>query len=165
PEGETRLDEASILKELKKLLQDPTIFKINQNIKFDLNVLRRLGIEVHGVAGDPMLADYLLHAGERSHGLDEMAQRYLKHTNISIKELIGKPGKNQKTMEQVSTQRVAVYAGEDADVAWRLTALLEPQLDKDGLRELYDTLEVPLIDVLADLEFTGVRLDLPFLKE
>src|SRR5262249_39589471 len=138
PVGEERLDEAELLKELKPLLEDPTIFKVNQNIKFDLNVLRTLGIALRGVAGDPMLADYLLHSGEKGHGLDELALRYFKHQNISIDELIGKKGKNQKTMAEVSAQKVAVYAGEDADVAWRLCALLEPQLEPQGLRKLYD---------------------------
>src|SRR5262249_18020557 len=128
-------------------------------------MLRSLGITIRGVAGDPMLADYLLHAGNRSHNLDEMALRYFKHQNISIEELIGKKGKNQKTMAHVSTKKVTAYAGEDADVAWRLAARLEPELEQQGLRRLYDELEVPLIEVLADLEYTGIRLDVPFLNE
>src|SRR5262249_38997852 len=118
-----------------------------------------------GIAGDPMLADYLLHAGERSHGLDELAMRYFKHQNITIEELIGKRGKKQLCMDQVSTRKVAIYAGEDADVAWRLAARLEPEFAKLGLRKLSDELEIPLIEVLADVEFTGVRLDLPFLAD
>ena len=85
------------------------------------------------------------------------------HENISITELIGK-GKNQKTMAEVPTAKVCAYAAEDADVAWRLTNLLEAELDKTGLRRLYDTLEIPLIEVLADLEATGIRLDVPFLQ-
>jgi DNA polymerase-1 len=163
PEGEERLDEKETLAALKPLFEDETIFIVNQNIKFDVNSLRWHGVNVRGIAGDSMVADYLLHAGERSHGLDELAMRYFKHQNITIEELIGKRGKNQKTMAQVSTQKVAIYSGEDADVAWRLAALLEPELDKVGLRKLYDELEIPLIEVLADVEYTGVRLDLPFL--
>jgi DNA polymerase-1 len=164
PQGEPRLDESDLLKTLKPLLEDPTIFKVNQNIKFDLNVFRALGIEMQGIAGDSMLADYLLHSGERSHGLDELAQRYFKHENIHIEELIGKRGKTQKTMDQVNAEQVAQYSGEDADVAWRLCELLEPKLDEQDLRKLYDELEVPLIGVLADMEFIGIRLDVPFLK-
>src|SRR5207248_1712659 len=95
--------------------------------------------------------------------LDELAQKYLKHENISITELIGK-GKNQKSMADVPTDRVCAYAAEDADVAWRLTNLLEAELDKSAVRKVYDTLEIPLIEVLADLEATGIRLDVPFLQ-
>jgi DNA polymerase-1 len=165
PEGEDHLDVREVLNALGPLFADETIFKLNQNIKFDMNALRWHSVHVKGIAGDPMLADYLLHAGERSHGLDELAMRYFKHQNITIEELIGKRGKKQLCMDQVSTRKVAIYAGEDADVAWRLAARLEPELDKLGLRKLYDELEIPLIEVLADVEFTGVRLDLPFLAD
>jgi DNA polymerase-1 len=164
PEGETTLDEAELLEALQPLLENAKVTKINQNIKYDQNVLRRLGIRLAGVVGDSMVADYLLRAGERSHNLDDLAQRYLQHQNISIEDLIGK-GKNQLTMDRVSTTKVAAYAGEDADVAWRLCERLEPELEKEGLRNLYDTVEVPLIDVLSDLEFTGVRLDVAFLQK
>ncbi|MFL5341891.1 MAG: DNA polymerase I [Gemmataceae bacterium] len=165
PAGEPVLDETELLATLKPLLENPKIAKINQNIKFDENVFRHLGIRLQGVAGDSMVADYLLRSGERSHGLDDLAQRYFQHENIHIEELIGKKGKNQKTMAEVSTALVAKYAGEDADVAWRLCERLEPELDQEGLRSLYDELEVPLIEVLADLEYTGIRLDVPFLAK
>lgn len=164
PEGEATLGEAEAIASLKPILEDPKIAKVNQNIKFDQNVFRRHGVRLQGVAGDSMLADYLLRAGERSHNLDELAQRYFQHQNIPIEDLIGK-GKNQITMDRVPTAKVAAYAGEDADVAWRLCERLEPELTKEGLRDLYDTIEVPLIDVLADLEYTGIRLDVPFLKK
>ncbi len=164
PAGEPRLDEAAVLKELKPLLEDPTIFKINQNIKYDRNVFRALGIRLQGVAGDSMVADYLLRSGERSHSLDDLALRYFQHQNISIEELIGKPGKNQITMDRVPAAKIASYAGEDADVAFRLCELLESKLEQVGLRQLYDEVEIPLIDVLAEMEFTGIRLDVPLLK-
>src|SRR5262249_19575167 len=121
-------------------------------------------VEVAGVSDDPMVADYLLHAGERSHGMDELALRYLNHAVIPITDLIGKRGKKQLRMDQVSTDRVAEYAGEDADVAWRLAELLDRELDKEKLKKLYDELEVPLIEVLAELEYNGIRLDIPLLK-
>lgn len=165
PEGEAHLIEEELHAKLKPIFENPKVQKINQNIKFDVNVLRSQGIVVKGIAGDSMIADYLLHSGELSHGLDDMALRYFKHQNIKIEELIGKKGKNQKTMAQVSTAKVAQYAGEDADVAWRLAELLEPQLKPEGLRTLYDELEIPLIEVLAELEFTGIRLDVPLLKQ
>jgi DNA polymerase-1 len=158
-----KLDPDMVIKDLKPILESPKVQKVNQNIKYDQIVLRAAGIELQGVSGDSMVAHYLLHSGERSHNLDELARRYLGHENISITELIGK-GKNQKTMAEVPTAKVCAYAAEDADVAWRLTNLLEADLDKIGLRCLYDTLEIPLIEVLADLEATGIRLDVPFLK-
>ena len=196
PAGEALLDPEATLKQLKPIFEDATIAKINQNIKYDWQVLLANGIRMAGVAGDSMLADYLLHAGTRTHGLDALAMDHLGHRNISITELIGK-GKNQLTMDQVPTSRVAEYAGEDADVAWRLCEKLEPLLIalhfKRGEREgeapaepctretpgsagaspsrpdgdlyLYDDLEIPLIEVLADMEFTGIRLDVPLLEK
>lgn len=158
-----KLDPDMVVKDLKPILENPKVQKINQNIKYDQIVLRAAGVELKGVAGDSMVAHYLLHSGERSHNLDELARRYLSHENISITELIGK-GKNQKTMAEVPTDKVCAYAAEDADVAWRLTNILEAELDKTGLRCVYDTLEVPLIEVLADLESTGIRLDVLFLQ-
>jgi DNA polymerase-1 len=118
-----------------------------------------------GVAGDPMVADYLLRAGERGHNMEDLANRYLDHQVIPITDLIGKKGKNQLRMDQVPAARIAEYAGEDADVAWRLCELLEPKLRDEGLRKLYDDLEVPLIEVLAELEFNGIRLDIPLLEK
>jgi DNA polymerase-1 len=162
PEGETVLDHAATLTSLAKVLEDSRISKVNQNIKYDQLALRARGVNLAGVVGDPMLADYLLHAGERSHNLADLANRYLNHRVIPITDLIGK-GKNQIRMDQVPIARVAEYSGEDADMAWQLSALLEPQLDKAGLRKLYDELEVPLIEVLAELEFNGIRLDVPLL--
>jgi DNA polymerase-1 len=163
PEGQAALDPDKTLAQLAKVLEDPKVAKVNQNIKYDLLVLRRHGLAPAGVVGDPMLADYLLHAGERSHSLEDLARRYLNHAVIPITDLIGK-GKNQLRMDQVNTARVAEYSCEDADVAWRLCTLLEPKLAEAGLAKLYDELEVPLIEVLADLEYNGIRLDVPLLQ-
>lgn len=165
PEGDKALDSAETLAKLKPILEDPAVAKVNQNIKFDRNVFLKHGVRLAGIAGDPMLADYLLRSGERGHNLDEMSERYLGHTTIPITDLIGKKGKNQITMAQVPTAKVATYAGEDADVAWRLTGRLEGELQTENLKKLYDDLEVPLIEVLADLEYTGIRLDVPFLAK
>ncbi len=164
PEGEAHLDPKNTLKQLKFVLEDPKVEKVNQNIKFDLLALRTHGVNLAGVVGDPMLADYLLHAGERSHSIDDLANRYLNYQVIPITDLIGKRGKNQLRLDQVSTARVAEYSGEDADIAWRLTGLLERKLEEQGLMKLYKEVEVPLIGVLADLEFTGIRLDVPRLR-
>jgi DNA polymerase-1 len=167
PEGSRLLDEAKVLTALKPLLEDERKGKVNQNIKYDELVLRAHGIAVRGVIGDPMVADYLLHAGRRSHNLEEMSRNYLDHQVITITELIGKKGRKQPQlrMDQVPTERVCEYAAEDADVAWRLASILEGQLDKvRELRRLYDELEVPLIEVLAELEYNGIRLDVELLR-
>jgi DNA polymerase-1 len=187
PEGSTVLDARAALARLRPIFEDPQVAKINQNIKYDLLVLRGQGIRPRGVAGDPMVADYLLHAGERSHGLEELSRRYLNHQVIPITDLIGKKSRKtpQLSMDQVATERVAVYAGEDADVAWRLCEMLETQFDdplsggckppegslggltppaqSSPLRKLYEEVEVPLIEVLAELEYNGIRLDVPLL--
>jgi DNA polymerase-1 len=172
PAGSALLDAEKTLARLRPIFEDPRVAKINQNIKYDLLVLRGQGIQTCGTAGDPMVADYLLHSGERSHGLEDLARRYLNHQVIPITDLIGKKGRKtpQLSMDQVPTERVAVYAGEDADVAWRLCELLEAQLGqaeaqaRDSLRKLYDDVEIPLIEVLADLEYNGIRLDVPLLR-
>jgi DNA polymerase-1 len=161
PEGEPTLELESTLSALRPILQDPAIEKVNQNIKYDLLALRGQGMDLKGIAGDSMIADYLLHAGERSHGLADLATRYLNYTVIPITDLIGKKGKQQIRMDQVPAARVAQYSGEDADIAWRLSSHLEPQLKAGGLNKLYDELEVPLIEVLAELEFNGIRIDKP----
>ncbi len=174
PAGEPVLDVEQTLARLKPILEGPAA-KVNQNIKYDWQVFARHGIHLQGIAGDSMIADYLLHAGERSHGMDVQSEKHLGHRTIPITDLIGK-GKNQLRMDQVPTARVAEYSGEDADVAWRLCAELEPILERIGFkrpggknesgarRYLYDDLEVPLIEVLADMEFTGIRLDVPLLQ-
>lgn len=164
PAEDQVLDPATVLEALRPLFEDAAVKKVNQNIKYDLLVLRQAGVALAGIAGDSMVAHYLLHAGERSHNLDDLTRTYFDHENISISELIGK-GKKQIGMAQVRTQKVRDYAGEDADAALRLANRLEPELDQAGLRKLYDTLELPLIDVLAELEFNGVRLDVPFLAK
>ncbi len=190
PQGAAVLDPETTLARLRPILEDAGVAKVNQNIKYDLLVLRGHGVQPRGVAGDPMVADYLLHAGERSHGLEELSRRYLNHQVIPITDLIGKKSRKtpQLSMDQVPTERVAVYSGEDADVAWRLCELLEAQLnslsggrqppesasiggltppaqgtDASPLRKLYDDVEIPLIEVLAELEYHGIRLDIPLL--
>jgi DNA polymerase-1 len=165
PEGKAVLDPHKVLAGLKPILENPEVQKVNQNIKYDRLVLRHHGVTLNGVAGDSMVADYLLHAGERSHNLEELARRYLHHQVIPITDLIGKRGKNQLRMDQVDPARVAEYSGEDADVAWRLCGHLEPLLEATPrLKPLYDDLEVPLIEVLAELEYNGIRLDVPLLE-
>ncbi len=164
PIEDKKLNEAELLSKLKPIFADSTVQKINQNIKYDRAVLKVHGIDIAGLAGDSMVAHYLLNAGERSHGLDEMTRIYLGHENISITELIGKSGKNQKRMDEVPTAKVAQYAGEDADAAWRLTEKLERDLELENLKKLYDEVEMPLIEVLGDMEYNGIGIDVPLLR-
>jgi DNA polymerase-1 len=170
PKGSRLLDPADTLARLKPLFEDPKRQKVNQNIKYDWLVLRGHGIDVRGVVGDPMVADYLLHSGERSHGMEELSRRYLNHQVIVITDLIGKKTKKQPQlrMDEVPASRVAEYSGEDADVAFRLRGILEPELAQapgGRLKVLYDTVEIPLIEVLVELEANGIRLDVPILKK
>jgi DNA polymerase-1 len=181
PIGEPALDPKQILEQLRPVLENLRIAKVNQNIKYDMQVLRRHGINMAGIAGDPMIADYLLHAGERSHNMEVLAEKHLQHQVIPITDLIGK-GKKQLAMDQVPAAQVTEYAGEDVDVAWRLCNKLEPILEEQNWKRppryepdaqarspfkeifLYDDLEIPLIEVLGELEFNGIRLDIPLLE-
>lgn len=162
PEGERRLDQAEVLEQLRPILEDESVVKIGQNLKYDRIVLRCAGVELRGTGFDTMLADYLLDSGSRSHGLDAMAHRYLNHSTIRINELIGS-GKSQKRMDEVSVRRVADYAGEDAVLPWRLVPLLEDRLERAGLRTLFEQVELPLMDVLVDMEYRGMPIDLGLL--
>lgn len=164
PEEDATLDPDTTLQALKPIFENPAIAKVNHNIKFDQMVLASNGVALAGVAGDSMLAHYLLHPAARAHGLDDLTLELLGHKNISITELIGK-GKKQTTMDMVRTAIVRDYAGEDADAAWQLAEMLEPELAGSGFRELYDKLEVPLIAVLAEMELNGIRVDVPYLAK
>lgn len=164
PAGETVLPAAEALEALRPTLESDAVKKVGQNLKYDLIVLRRAGVNVQGLDFDTMVASYVLEAGERNHNLDDLAKRYLQHQNISITSLIGS-GKNQRTMDQAPLAEVTDYAAEDADVALRLTPLLESRLDETGLIKLYREVELPLIDVLVELECNGIRVDVARLAE
>ena len=164
PAADPQIEPTLALSILKPILENPAIEKIGQNVKYDMIALRTAGVELRGASFDTMVADYLLDPGERTHNLDDLARRYLRHTNISIQSLIGS-GKNQKKMEDVPVPLITAYAAEDADVPLRLLEVLEPRLAEQGLAELFTTLEIPLIEVLADLEFNGIRVDGARLRE
>jgi DNA polymerase-1 len=164
PKEDSKLDPAATLAALKPVFENPAIEKRNHNIKFDQIVLGANGIQLAGVAGDSMIAHYLLHAEQRTHGLDDITRDSLGHDNIKISELIGK-GKKQITMDCVRTALVCRYAGEDADTAFQLAAKIEPELVSAGFRDLYEKLELPLIGVLAEIEATGIRVDVPYLNK
>jgi len=155
PEGDPCLDPKKTADALRPILEDPAVEKIGQNLKYDMIVLRSAGIKLAGLAFDTMVASYLLDAGERNHNLDELAARYLGHTTIKISELIGK-GKDQKRMDQVPVRQVCDYAGEDALVVWRLRPILQRRLAEAKLDRLFTELELPLVEILAEMEFEGV---------
>jgi DNA polymerase-1 len=158
PASDPVLDPDRTLEALRPIFENPAIRKIGQNLKYDVIVLRNVGVNVAGLAFDTMIASYLLDAGGRSHNLDDLAQKFLNHTTIKIDQLIGK-GKGQKRMDEVPVAQVATYAAEDADIPLRMMPILADQLAEQDLAELNDTLEVPLIEILADMEFTGVRVN------
>ncbi|MBN9120757.1 MAG: DNA polymerase I [Planctomycetes bacterium] len=164
PEEDPKLDPDKTLAALKPIFEDPEVEKRNHNIKFDQIALAAAGVNLAGVAGDSMIAHYLLNPGARAHGLDDLTLSELGHKNIAISELIGR-GKKQITMDKVRVPLVTRYAGEDADAALQLAARFEPQLAERGFRRLYDEVEVPLIGILADMELVGIRVDVPFLEK
>ena len=150
--------EAEYASILRPIFENENIAKIGQNMKFDILFLRALGVEVKGPKLDTMLIHYLLDAESR-HGMDALAERYLNYSPISIETLIGK-GTKQLTMDMVGVERVAEYAAEDADVTLQLYNVLYPMLEKEPtLLKLYREVEEPMIGVLVDMEWEGVRID------
>ncbi len=164
PPEEPTLALADVLMCLRPLLEDAQLEKVGQNLKYDMIVLRGAGIDLQGIAFDTMVADYLLDPGERNHSLDDLASRYLNHEKIKIEELIG-TGRRQKGMDEVPLAKIGEYACEDADVPLRLATILQERLDAEGLQRLFASLEMPLVHVLAEMEFNGIRIDIDQLRE
>jgi DNA polymerase-1 len=146
------------LRELKPLLEDAAIRKCGHNIKFDMLVLRANHVTLRGVAFDSMVASYLIDASRSSHGLDSLALALLGRTNISLSELLGS-GKDMRTFDTVPLAQATQYAAEDADVALQLHDTMEPQLRSMGLRPLFERVEMPLVGVLAEMEWNGIAVD------
>ncbi|MFA8017812.1 DNA polymerase I [Bremerella cremea] len=163
PEGDASLPLEEVVEILRPVLENQEIKKVGQNLKYDQIVFRGAGIDLAGVDFDTMIAHYLLEAGARSHGLDELARRYLQHETVKISELIG-TGKKQILMSEVPLEKISYYACEDADIPLRLYEILGGRLDEEGLNDLFDDVEVPLVDVLAEMEFNGIRVDTDRLK-
>jgi len=162
PEGEPSIEERVVIERLRPIFENDAILKIGQNIKFDLVVLRSAGINVRGVELDTMVADYLLHPGRRNHTLDDLAMRYLGHETTPISALIG-TGKHQITMDAVPLEKIARYACEDVDVPFRIAPIVREQLAAVGLADLFKDVEMPLINVLAEMEYNGIRVDVEHL--
>lgn len=152
-----QLEEADAKAILKPLLEEASLPKTGQNLKYDTQVLRRWGIEVKGIVSDTMIASYLLDPDE-PHGLDALSAKYLGHKTIAYSEVTGK-GKSQISFAEVEISRAADYSAEDAEVALKLDRHLVPELEKAGLADLYRDIEMPLVEVLADMEYTGVAVD------
>ncbi|MDH3473905.1 MAG: DNA polymerase I [Rhodospirillales bacterium] len=148
---------AAALEALKPLLEDPSVLKIGQNVKYDMLILARAGIEV-GPIDDTMLLSYVLEGGLHGHGMDELAELHLGHRTIKFSEVAGS-GRKQVTFDQVPLDKALDYAAEDADVTWRLHALLKPRLVADHMATVYETIERPLVPILAAMERAGIKVD------
>ena len=157
------VQDESIVEEFRPFYECPDILKVGQNIKYDLQVLRNYGIRLAGPMADTMIAHYLLHP-EMRHGMDYLAEAYLRYRTIPITDLIGS-GKQQKSMADLSPEEIRVYACEDADITLRLHHLFLPQLKEQNLLPLFEDLEMPLVTVLAEMERNGVCLDTAALHE
>lgn len=154
----------NIVNIFKPVYESPSILKIGQNIKYDMEVLMNYGVTLGGEMFDTMIAHYLLQP-ELRHNMDYMAEVYLGYKTIHIDELIGPKGKGQKSMRDLQPEEVYEYAAEDADVTLKLKNILEPKLKEAGVWQLFTEVEMPLVQVLADMEVGGVRIDTGALKE
>lgn len=148
----------------KPALESNTKIKIGQNVKFDLLVLKRYGIEVSLPVYDTMLAHYLIEP-DLKHGMDYLSETYLGYTPVAIEELIGKKGKNQGNMRDVPLEKITDYAAEDADITWQLKHALAPLVKQQEVEAVLQNIEHPLIEVLAAMEWEGVHIDEPFLRQ
>ena len=148
---------------IKPVFEDKKIEKIGQNIKYDMIILKNVGIGVQGVSFDTMVASYLLDPSKSKHNLNEIALEHLSRGKQSIDELIGK-GKKAVTMDKIDVRKACDYCCEDSELAYNLQGVLEKKLKEKALYELFSKVEIPLIDVLADMEFCGVSIDVNYLR-
>ncbi len=155
--AEGQMDFDRCLEMLKPVLEAPAILKIGQNMKYDAKIFTRYGINVAPI-DDTMLMSYAMHAGEHNHGMDTLSERYLCHTPIPIKPLLG-TGKSAITFDRVPIEKAVAYAAEDADITLRLWQQFKPQLHVKRVTTVYETLERPLVPVLAQMERNGIKVD------
>jgi DNA polymerase I len=153
-----------ILSHFKRLFEDESITWVGHNIKYDLLVLKWYGVEIKGKFFDTMLADYLIEPDGKSN-MDWLSAKYLNYEPIHIEELLGKKGKNQLCMKDIEIEKVKDYAAEDADVTYQFKGVFEPLLKKHDLEKVFNEVENPLMPVLTDMEFEGVKIDINFLNE
>ncbi len=163
PFPENQVEAQSLVEKLVPFFENETIEKIGQNLKYDLKVLSNYGITVKGKLFDTMIAHYLINPDMR-HNMDILSETYLEYAPQSIEVLIGKKGKNQKSMRDVPLEEIKEYAVEDADVTLQLAEIFNTELDKTHTKKLFEEIEIPLVTVLASMEKEGINLDVPFLQ-
>jgi DNA polymerase I len=154
----------AIVEIFRPVLENEKIRLVGQNLKYDILVMRKYGVNIRGPIFDTMLAHYLIDP-ETRHNMDVLAENYLQYTPVSITELIGEKGKRQGNMRDVDPARVAEYAGEDADITLQLKHALSQEVDKHRMNKLLEEIELPLVPVLASMEFEGVKVDTATLKD
>jgi DNA polymerase-1 len=160
---EKSLKKEIVLKKIKPLLEDPSIKKVGQNIKFDFIVLKQNGIEINSIE-DTMLISYTLDAGTNRHNMDILSEIHLAHKTITFKELVGS-GKNKLNFAEIELAKATEYAAEDADVTLRLYEHLKERMDEEKLNKIYEYFEKPMVKLLAKLEFNGIKVDANYLKK
>lgn len=163
PFPEDQKEAQELIEVVRPFFEADHIEKIGQNLKYDIKVLAKYNIEVKGKLFDTMLAHYLINPDMR-HNMDVLAETYLNYTPISITELIGKKGKNQRSMREVALDKQTEYAVEDADITLQLKNHFEKELEQAGTRKLFDEIEIPLVRVLAAMELEGINLNVDFLQ-
>ncbi len=161
PEAPEQLTKKDVLQQMKKILENPKISKTGHNIKYDYIVLKNEGIELKGIAFDTMLASYVLNPNKSNHNLTDAAMEHLGMKKISFKDVLGK---GKKDFSEVTVEEATEYSGEDSAATLRLKEYFEPRLKKEGLEKLFHDIEVPLIEVLADMEMAGVKIDLSLME-
>jgi DNA polymerase-1 len=163
PFPEDQEEANSLLQKFIPFFENENIEKIGQNLKYDLKILSNYGVSVKGKLFDTMIAHYLINPDMR-HNMDILSETYLKYAPKPIDALIGKKGKNQKSMRDVALEEVKEYAVEDADITLQLKEIFSPILEKAETKKLFDEIEIPLVEVLAAMEKEGINLDVPFLN-
>ena len=158
-----QLELKTVCEKLKPIFEDKRIKKCGHNIKYDLIVMANEGIALDGIGFDTMIASYLLNPSSRGHGLDALTMEYFGHKNLTYKEMVG-VGNREISFDEVEVNRATEYAAEDSDMTWRLKGKLQPQL-KDSTLKLYKEIELPLLEVLAEIELNGVYVDRKHLTE
>jgi len=152
-----------VIKKIKPILEDPSIKKVGQNIKFDFNILKKNGILINSIE-DTMLISYALDAGTNRHNLDTLSEIHLNHKTISYKDLVGS-GKNKLSFSDIEIDKATEYAAEDADVTLRLYNHLKDRLDKEKLNNIYESFEKPMVQILSTLELNGIKVNNIYLKK
>ena len=152
-----------VINKIKKILEDPSIKKIGQNIKYDFMILKKYGINIEPIE-DTMLLSYTLDAGNNRHNMNTLSDIHLGHKTISYKEVVG-TGKKQLNFSEVNLKEATKYAAEDADITLRLYHILKSRVDSEKLNKIYDIFEKPMVKLLSKIESNGIKIDAQYLKK